>query len=153
MQVKERPILMSGPMALAILAGRKTQTRRAMKPQPELRGGQWFWKSCSWTDVSPRCPTGTLESPIDYCPYGGPGDRLRTASRLTLEITAVRVERVQEIVHSPEDLLAEGVQSEEIGELQACEYRDLWDSLNGKKHPWESNPWVWVIEFKGGRKQ
>ena len=150
--MKERPILMSGPMVRALLNGTKTQTRRAMKPQPELRGGQWFWKSCSWTDASPRCPTGTLESPIDYCPYGVPGDRLRKASRLTLEITAVRVERVQEITE--EDARAEGVDASESGpcdERFRTAYRNLWDSLNAAK--WSSNPYVWVIEFKGGRKQ
>lgn len=84
----------------------------------------------------------------------------RWASRLTLEITDVRVERVQDI--SEEDAIAEGtgpdmVCSPEYAARHGFEgtehdfifrYRCVWDSINGKKHPWESNPWVWAITFK-----
>lgn len=76
----------------------------------------------------------------------------RWASRLTLEITKVRVERLQSI--SEEDAKAEGfTKSEPIGDtgFEATAKRrfmSLWDRINGKKHPWASNPWVWVIEFK-----
>jgi hypothetical protein len=67
----------------------------------------------------------------------------RTASRITLEITNVRVERLQNITE--EDAEQEGVASN-----VACliEFHKLWESINGKKYPWASNPWVWVIEFK-----
>lgn len=74
----------------------------------------------------------------------------RWASRITLQVTNVRVERVQEI--SEEDAIAEGVSKHDgsvcIGETHRAEFRCLWDSINGKKHPWASNPWVWVVEFK-----
>lgn len=76
----------------------------------------------------------------------------RWASRLTLEITGIRVERVQEI--SEEDAKAEGVDWkmwEKGGEpLQArSPFRDLWDSINAKRgFGWDVNPWVWVVSFR-----
>lgn len=73
----------------------------------------------------------------------------RWASRITLEITNVRVERLQEI--SGKDILAEGLDVKFTipGSFDALErFHGLWDSINGKKYPWSSNPWVWVIEFK-----
>lgn len=85
----------------------------------------------------------------------------RWASRITLEITNVRVERLQEITQ--EDAFEEGMsqnlasslgfsvsESEEIFNFTQCRrtFMHLWDSINAKKYPWSSNPWVWVIEFK-----
>jgi len=73
----------------------------------------------------------------------------RWASRITLEITGVRVERLNEI--SEEDAKAEGVIGEKyIGQgfdecLNRVAFCTLWDSIYGT---WEQNPWVWVIEFK-----
>lgn len=79
----------------------------------------------------------------------------RWASRITLEITGVRVERVQDI--SVEDCIAEGIKkhistfagmSEERNPIYS--YELLWDSLNAKRgYGWEVNPFVWVISFKG----
>ena len=68
----------------------------------------------------------------------------RWASRITLDITDIRVERLQEI--SEEDAQAEGLKLLQGGIVS--EFAVLWDSINGKKYPWSSNPWVWVIEFK-----
>jgi len=83
----------------------------------------------------------------------------RWASRITLEITGVRVERVQEITE--EDARAEGVEKCEGFRIypQPKEFETvndyrmgftlLWDSLNAKRgYSWESNCWVWVINFK-----
>jgi hypothetical protein len=81
--MKEHPILFSTPMIQALLENRKMQTRRVMKPQPILSksGSYWSWKNCSWTDLSPHCPIGTLEIPVDFCPYGQVGDRLWCKTR------------------------------------------------------------------------
>ena len=81
----------------------------------------------------------------------------RWASRLTLEITGVRVERLNEITE--EDVRAEGIRCYEdvlhlpptvsIASYITAEFVSLWDSLNAKRgYGWETNPWVWVIEFK-----
>ncbi len=83
----------------------------------------------------------------------------RWASRITLEITDIKVQRLWEITE--EDAIAEGVLSEEgikywnehplsfaTKTSPKDEYARLWDNLNIKKYPWYLNPWVWVIEFK-----
>jgi len=85
----------------------------------------------------------------------------RWASRLTLEIVNIRVERVQDI--STLDALEEGLSGDFLGYKSASEqelrsmaktqicgkFSALWDSINAKRgYSWESNPWVWVIEFK-----
>ncbi len=75
----------------------------------------------------------------------------RWASRITLEIVKIRIERLNEI--SREDAAAEGVgpmRSDgrtHSGKHAVDEFADLWDSINGP-HTWEQNPWVWVVEFK-----
>lgn len=92
----------------------------------------------------------------------------RWASRITLEIVAVKVERLRDI--SEEDAKAEGVQSQwsdDQGETPGRfvyfteadglmkgygkardAFGNLWDSINGKSNPWKSNCWVWVYSFK-----
>jgi hypothetical protein len=99
----------------------------------------------------------------------------RWASRITLEVTDVRVERLQEIgsdeykldvfyegicetcTHSPESHEADPMEKPWICgghggsgcHIDAVdEFRRLWNSINGKKHPWSSNPWVFVISFR-----
>jgi hypothetical protein len=84
----------------------------------------------------------------------------RAASRITLELTRVRVERLQDISES--DAIAEGCTKNHNGyywggphavsglkqmETAKSAYRDLWDSINGPG-TWDLNPWVWAIEFK-----
>lgn len=196
--MKDRPILFSGPMVRALLAGTKTQTRRVVKPQPD--------RVCPVLHL-PRVldKTGTMFD-VQKSPYGQPGDRLwvretwavphrydghgpsnipvhdvrvhyaaseerggllwrpsihmpRWASRITLEINAVRVERLQDI--SEADAKAEGLYQDTAGRWttysaseQAREhlspveaYRDLWEQINGPGS-WDANPWVWVVEFR-----
>ena len=220
-EIKERPILFSAPMVRAILEGRKTVTRRVMKPQPDTDAtitvesynvavtnrhgyqeagpeifGAW------WRDGESGCK----------CPYGKPGDRLwvretwycdhfevmrgpylkpddldireaiedgtlvyaadgltpyeqeqptwkpsihmpRWACRILLEITDVRVERLQDV--SRADIRAEGLQcppelaSDDVSpnyrDWYPAAWRELWESTGGN---WNANPWVWVVEFK-----
>lgn len=75
------------------------------------------------------------------------------ACRLWLEVVSVKVERLQDITE--EGALAEGVSGSDVAErligerLHRADFADLWDSLNAKRgHSWDTNPWVWVIEFK-----
>lgn len=80
------------------------------------------------------------------------------ASRLKIKLTGVRAEKLQDI--SEDDVCAEGIEAcldcDDYGLLHrndeshwnVSDYRREWDKINGKKHPWSSNPWVWVLEFK-----
>lgn len=108
--------------------------------------------------------------PKDSGPWTPSVQMPRWASRITLEVAGVRVERLQDI--SEDDVAAEGVSFHVSPEgkpllrvtgnhppsdyyrrgdrpLQfiRAHFASLWDSINGKRHPWSSNPWVWVIEF------
>lgn len=202
--MKERPILFSGPMVRAILEGKKTQTRRVVKPQPasglrqspfvpsgledghgrEIRfiyglPGDRLWVKETWQpfwkDVDR--PPASLKDPkgweIGYVATDGVWEwhdeykeelsqacrpsifMPRWASRITLEVVSIRVQRIQEI--SLEDVLAEGVEpspdEENIGqywrEATYQQFIDLWDSINkARGFGWDTNPWVWVVEFK-----
>lgn len=84
----------------------------------------------------------------------------KEAARLFLRVTAVRVERLQEI--SDADAIREGANCDEDGRNVGLaekmrrgpdeRFRDLWDSINGKRaggtYAWNKNPWVWVITFE-----
>lgn len=68
----------------------------------------------------------------------------RRASRLTLELTVLRVERLQDI--STPDAIAEGVEWRGIGQAIPA-FKRLWESINGYGS-WSTNPWVWALSFK-----
>ena len=92
----------------------------------------------------------------------------KEAARIFLKVTNVRVEKLQDI--SEEDAIAEGIAvSSKVGSDGHYYYKDyndttdwpevgwmhastsfqtLWQSINAKKYPWESNPWVWVYDFE-----
>lgn len=210
--MKEFPIIMSGHSVLAILKGRKTQTRRVVKPVPPSWAGdvsnEYLPEFAAFHGMHPATACGypgcncaglqtVPETPASWPihpPYQ-PGDRLwvreawcagqhdapveitcrpsemvpdqaaayyraapqaiegwrwrspihmvRWASRLTLKVTEVRVERLQDL--RPVDQNAEGMDWRDgIPEFAAA-----WDRLNAKRgFSWESNPFVWVISFE-----
>ena len=70
----------------------------------------------------------------------------RWASRITLKITDVNFERLQNI--SDSDCHAEGCPNDGSCPEPRVWYQHLWDAINGKKYPWSTNPWVWKICFK-----
>lgn len=75
----------------------------------------------------------------------------RTLSRISLEVTGVRVQRVKEIGKA--DAIAEGVTAEasqvDPGGFARVRFALLWDSLNAKRGSgWDANPWVWAITFR-----
>lgn len=181
--MKEHPILFQDAMVRALLAGTKSQTRRAIKPQPLYAGGAW-----KFADGSTHQATRPSKAILASCPYGQPGDRLwvreafsgpycmgavppskwgrssriwywadgnpesgdwtkpkpsihmpRWASRILLEVTEVRAQRLWEI--SEADAQAEGWDGTVLG------YAHLWDQINGAGS-WDANPWVWALSLK-----
>jgi hypothetical protein len=187
--MKERGILMIAPMVRALLAGTKTQTRRALKqvqvrsaamPEPEWRSvhtlcpygqpGDRLWGRETWCDWCPLwngawCGHGTTEGMAkDHEVYFAADDPAtwkrgrpskwrpsifmpRWASRITLVITGVRVERLQDITRG--DAMAEGCPFANMarGEDPRVWYEHLWCDLNGPGS-WDANPWVWCLTFR-----
>jgi hypothetical protein len=72
----------------------------------------------------------------------------KSACRIWLQITNIRVERLHDI--SEADAVAEGINTSKISgdynHTPVQEFQDLWNSINGKES-WDSNPWLWVLEF------
>ena len=219
---RERPILMSAPMANAIRSGRKTQTRQIVKPQPSLDAIALYCGDIHAHDMEDDETGASLgfgfqdDAKAWRCPYGQPGDRLwvretwglpcwdvdedgecwgvddwdgpipksppafhkpvfaadgrwagesvedrgfrwrpsihmpRWASRLTLEITEVRVERLNGI--GPRDAYAEGARCTCMRPVPMCKgnidaFRNIWESINGPGS-WARNEYVWSISFR-----
>lgn len=127
-------------------------------PCPYGQPGDQLWVREAWarTTVGLGTEMVVYREGDNRTDYGGPWKpgihMFRRDSRISLEITRVRVERLQDI--SEGDTIAEGVSvhpdhhgrpRESIySPVQA--YRDLWESINGPDS-WSANPWVWVVEF------
>ena len=124
----------------------------------------WVRESFSWENIEPEItdPPAELWYWADGNPDSGYAEFTRPkpsifmprwASRITLEVTGVRVERVQEI--TPGDACKEGVfeggryRTEEPLPYPVATFKALWDSINAERgFGWDVNPWVWVIEFR-----
>ena len=118
---------------------------RPIRHHQDDESGTW-WEQPHYraTDPAPELDIGTDEPgyrwrPSIFMP--------RWASRILLEITAVRVERLQGI--SDADAMAEGCSSDGIlhGDCFASVYARLWQSINGPGS-WAANPWVWAVDFR-----
>ena len=183
--MKERPILFSGPMVRALLAGAKTQTRRAVNPQPThfnpagvprraqpegasthltCRYGErgdrlWVRESFAHIYCDNAIPEKRRDDDVAFMADGFSVDRYvygswkpsihmpRWASRILLEITEVRVERLQDI--SRGDAMDEGCPFPNMaqGDDPRKWYAELWDQISGPG-AWAANPWVWAVSFK-----
>lgn len=101
----------------------------------------------SWTEQTHRVPVAVCNTPATPEKWTPSIHMPRWASRITLEITDVRVERLNDIREC--DAKAEGGQTEctLIGDKYYPGFRSLWKSIYGEES-WAANPWVWVIEFK-----
>lgn len=115
--------------------------------------GHRIWVRETWTPESIDAEDGSYSPDYRATASGQPLDGRwtpaihmpRWASRITLEITSIRVERLRSM--SQEDARAEGVIAAS-GPMEAgLAFRELWDSIYGPDS-WQANPWVWVIEFK-----
>lgn len=125
---------------------------RPVKWHEDQEWGRW-WQQCHYRATESSHDLCTIDGDEDDCGKWRPSIFMpRWASRITLEVTGVRVERLHQL--SPEDAQAEGVDPFPIlaGEHEKAGYRrsfmSLWDQINGKRAPWESNPWVWVVSFR-----
>jgi len=197
--MKERPMIFNAEMVRAILDGRKTQTRRIMKPQPTpctlQKGGHWWpsnvFKTMLHIEEEMQNGKGGWGGLVgDACPFGDVGDRMwvreawarynidqdshdmayrattpedwpeegrwrpsihmpRWASRITLEITGVRVERLASV--SDDDAGKEGYPADPAPYGGSMDkwlwFRQLWDSIYPDQS-FKHNPWVWVIDFR-----
>jgi len=167
-----RPILFSAPMIRALLEGRKTQTRRVLKPQPDRTsdpsgmgrlqekrpyalGDRLYVKErAAWLSRQGwryMADNDDLTDAIDQGELGkwcSPIHMPRRASRLTLVVTDVRVQRLQDI--SGKDAIAEGCAGWAMADYESRtpvgEFRDIWNSLHGLD-AWDQNPWVCALTF------
>lgn len=217
----DRPIIFSAPMVRALLDGRKTQTRRLLKPQPYdfVTDGKRYWNASGcvggricindrdlldlhrkptagdrayvrehWKtslgndgvaprDFDPTTPVVYIADGAEHgrYPVGEAGKHRqgrhmpRWASRLTLFVEDVRVQRLQDI--SEDDAVAEGIEARGMGPLWGWidyletnpnltrhfadprrSYASLWDSLHPEPGTrWDDNPWIYALTFRVAR--
>ncbi len=101
----------------------------------------------SWTEQTHRVPVAVCNKPATPEKWTPSLHMPRWASRILLEITDVRVERLKSI--SDRDAIREGCSTADMksGDCVADVFARLWASIYGSDS-WNANPWVWVIEFK-----
>ena len=158
--MRARSILFSGPMVRALLDGRKTQTRRVNRGGfcPFGGPGDLLWVRETWSVPHRYDHVGpsnipTIDVRTHYAATENRGDLLwrpsihmpRWASRLTLKVTDVRVQRVQDI--DGLDAIAEGITRVE-GEAPWRVFWSLWDSLHQGDDSFAANPLVWALTFE-----
>lgn len=120
---------------------------------PYGQAGDQLWVKETWLDLSNDPDLATIEYRADYDASTMPDWKWKPSifmpkdySRITLEVTEVRVERLQDI--SPQDAIKEGIGMTMRNEPPAVQrYAELWESINGPGS-WAENPWVWVVEFR-----
>lgn len=121
---------------------------------PYGQPGDRLWVREAWAPraIDPECTAAAYRATDDECngPWKPSIHMPRWASRITLEITGVRVERLQDI--SSDDAAAEGwpgpdAQNSIRHAYPIAWYSHLWEQINGAGS-WAANPWVWVVEFK-----
>jgi len=152
--MKERPTLFSTPMVQAILAGRKTQTRRI---RTNAQAGDLLWvKETFFVVVEDPCKRevkwiykADMKGDINDNPFGykikwKPSIFMpREACRLFLRVLDVRTEQAHALTEA--DAKAEGVEKD--GSYRFA-FSRLWDTLNEKRgYGWDTNPIVKVITF------
>ncbi|HEK1720028.1 TPA: hypothetical protein SMT55_001592 [Proteus mirabilis] len=159
--MKDR-IKFNDAMLAAVMDGRKTQTRRPMKVQPVLNGNWWEVYGAGWGKDSKSMPAVPGHSLANNCPYGKVGEIISVADKDgnikgRIEITDVWIQQIHGISH--DDALAEGFEltgwestySDLDGGGEICSpfdnFVEAWVDIYGEDS-WNSNPWVWVIEFK-----
>lgn len=121
--------------------------------QSNLEYNEWDTCDCAPSEIPERYGAVKLEyaaTSQSVGPWRPSIHMPRLASRITLEIVSVRVERLQDI--SEEEAKAEGCEWSQWSFPNSTRpgksaYRALWESINGVGS-WDLNPWVWVIEFK-----
>lgn len=123
------------------------ETWQAVKDWQEH--GEWFRDERERDEVRPDdpiCYRATDPNP-DEIGWRPSIHMPRWASRILLEITDVRAERVRDITQI--DAECEGTSYDKRGSGPIVRFKNLWDSLNAKRgHPWDNNDWVWVITSK-----
>lgn len=169
-----KPILFNTEMVRAILDGRKTQTRRVCKGQPQdgvtspealgykspYQPGDILYVREAYDEL-PVKPDCSWSGGKTYLYYRADGDLRpeiwrgnwkpsihmpKGAARLFLRVTDVRAERLQHITRG--GAISEGCNAA----MPILEFQGLWDSTikpaDRERYGWAANPWVWVIEFE-----
>lgn len=157
-----KPLMFPPELEQLIHEGKKTQTRRIVKPES---GGEivgWGGEHIAIEEISSNDPD-TMHVRTVLCPYGEVGHLFILSDTELAKITAIRVEHLQDISH--EEAVKEGcIEYGPFGEYRGAPhpnssmkftayrnpidaFKSIWELLEGSKS-WHENPWVWVISFE-----